>query len=286
MQKLVVALCLAGIWSQVVAVIGAEPLLRPGDRVALVGGTFVERMQSSGTFEAELQSRRPEWKLSLRNLGWSGDNVFNIARKGFDTPADGVKRLLADLDSAQPTVLVLAYGFSEASAGEVTSGEFERGYRQLIQTLSEKPYRLVLVSPLPMPGYRSPNYAETIAQCQAIVSQIASELQVPLIDADWSPTDDSLEASRLVPSPTGYVELASSYASSLVGGTNGHPISPELIAAIVAKDELFFHRHRPQNETYLFLFRKHEQGRNAAEIPQFDPLIQAADEAIWAAAKH
>ena len=53
---------------------------------------------------------------------------------------------------------------------------------------------------------------------------------------------------------------------------------------ISRKDQLFFHRYRPQNETYLFLFRKHEQGNNAVEIPQFDPLIQTADEAIWQAA--
>ncbi len=39
------------------------------------------------------------------------------------------------------------------------------------------------------------------------------------------------------------------------------------------KNELYFHRWRPQNETYLFGFRKHEQGNNAVEIPQFDPLI-------------
>ncbi|TWT33007.1 SGNH/GDSL hydrolase family protein [Blastopirellula retiformator] len=49
---------------------------------------------------------------------------------------------------------------------------------------------------------------------------------------------------------------------------------------IVAKNELFFHRYRPQNETYLFLFRKHEQGNNAVEIPQFDPLIGAKEETI------
>ena len=43
--------------------------------------------------------------------------------------------------------------------------------------------------------------------------------------------------------------------------------------AILAKNELYFHRWRPQNETYLFGFRKHEQGNNAVEIPQFDPLV-------------
>ncbi len=43
---------------------------------------------------------------------------------------------------------------------------------------------------------------------------------------------------------------------------------------VVEKNRLYFHRWRPQNETYLFGFRKHEQGQNAAEIPQFDPLVR------------
>lgn len=47
----------------------------------------------------------------------------------------------------------------------------------------------------------------------------------------------------------------------------------ELQAAILKKNELVFNRWRPENSTYLFLFRKHEQGQNAKEIPQFDPLI-------------
>jgi len=50
--------------------------------------------------------------------------------------------------------------------------------------------------------------------------------------------------------------------------------------AIVAKNQLYFYRWRPQNETYLFGFRKHEQGQNAREIPQFDPLIAAKEAEI------
>jgi lysophospholipase L1-like esterase len=50
--------------------------------------------------------------------------------------------------------------------------------------------------------------------------------------------------------------------------------------AIIAKNRLYFHRWRPQNETYLFGFRKHEQGRNAKEIVQFDPLIARAETEI------
>src|SRR5260221_1241440 len=48
----------------------------------------------------------------------------------------------------------------------------------------------------------------------------------------------------------------------------------------IAKNTLFFDRWRPQNETYLFGFRKHEQGQNAKEIPMFDPLISQQEAEI------
>ncbi len=51
------------------------------------------------------------------------------------------------------------------------------------------------------------------------------------------------------------------------------------------KNLLFFHRWRPQNQTYLFGFRKHEQGNNAIEVPQFDPLIEAKEKEIAALRK-
>jgi lysophospholipase L1-like esterase len=49
---------------------------------------------------------------------------------------------------------------------------------------------------------------------------------------------------------------------------------------IVEKNRLYFHRWRPENETYLFGFRKHEQGKNAVEIPKFDPLIEKLEKEI------
>jgi lysophospholipase L1-like esterase len=54
----------------------------------------------------------------------------------------------------------------------------------------------------------------------------------------------------------------------------------KLRAAVIEKNRLYFHRWRPQNETYLFGFRKGEQGQNAPEIPQFDPLVAKQEEEI------
>lgn len=54
----------------------------------------------------------------------------------------------------------------------------------------------------------------------------------------------------------------------------------ELRRAIIKKNKLFMNRWRPQNETYLFGFRKHEQGQNAGEIPLFDEDVAKADAEI------
>ena len=60
----------------------------------------------------------------------------------------------------------------------------------------------------------------------------------------------------------------------------GSGIEPAHPSAVVEKNLRYFHHWRPQNITYLFLFRKHEQGNNAVEIPQFDPLIEKQEQLI------
>jgi lysophospholipase L1-like esterase len=54
----------------------------------------------------------------------------------------------------------------------------------------------------------------------------------------------------------------------------------KLRAAVVDKNHQYFYRWRPANETYLFGFRKHEQGQNAAEIPKFDPIVEKMEAEI------
>ena len=46
------------------------------------------------------------------------------------------------------------------------------------------------------------------------------------------------------------------------------------------KNKLFFQQWRPSNETYLRLFRKHEQGQNAKELDEFDAIIVSREAEI------
>jgi lysophospholipase L1-like esterase len=77
-------------------------------------------------------------------------------------------------------------------------------------------------------------------------------------------------------------------SASAVAWAEGVPLTggPEFDQAerlrdtIHQKNVLYFHRWRPQNETYLFGFRKHEQGQNAREVPLFDPLVAEREKMI------
>lgn len=118
---------------------------------------------------------------------------------------------------------------------------------------------------------------------------VTVKLREPRIAAAWPNLAPVAEVRGL---PDGVHELlidgavaaradAAAWAKGVsVGGPAFAAPAEALRAEINIKSELFFHRWRPQNETYLFGFRKHEQGRNGAEIPQFDPLVESREARI------
>ncbi len=284
-----VLLLLPMLWLGLLAATGtaaaADPILRSGDSLALVGGTFIERMQANPWLEAELQLRRSDWQLRVRNLGWSGDDVHGFARKVFDpNPEKGFQRLQYDLDLANPTAVLLAYGFAEASNGGDAVERFEPGLVRLVESQLERQRRVILMRPFVLPGVRTKGYEDSIRACAETVDRVGERFGLPVIGV----TCDDFIVDGLLPSERGYRDIASQLAERLVGGSAdaveaiaSTQQGGELGRLILRKDELFFHRHRPQNETYLLLFRKHEQGNNAVELPQFDPLIDELESQIW-----
>src|SRR5262249_10873913 len=64
------------------------------------------------------------------------------------------------------------------------------------------------------------------------------------------------------------------------GAWRSSPQAERLRQTILKKNEWFFHRSGPENMAYFFGFRKAEHGRNAGEIPQFDPLIEGEEKRI------
>lgn len=275
--------------------------LQDGDRVVFVGGTFIERMQQYGYLETLLTVGHPGKHITSRNLGWSGDTVWGESRALFGEQADGYARLVKDIKEAEPTVLVICYGANEAHLRDAGLTRFIDGLNQLLDDLSDTQARVVLLSPyafqagprgVPVPNAynaRLKGYCGAIEQTAAKRrAQYVSLLN--LLEALPKPAGDASSAALtengMHLTEAGYRQAAFVIAHRLGIGVPHLDFAAadkrlsQLRAAIQLKNELYFHRYRPQNETYLFLFRKHEQGNNAVEIPQFDPLVEEQEQVI------
>lgn len=263
---------------------------RDGDRVALIGGTFIEREQRYGYLETALTIANPDKTITFRNLGWSGDTVGGVSRAGFDPPEAGFKQLVDQVNAVKPTVIIVGYGANESFAGAAGLDAFTKGLERLIDALKPTGARFIFLAPLKQENLGPPlpdptQHNQDVANYSEAVRTFATRIGAPFVELDpfqkggpsaeaASLTDDGVHLNAL-----GYKRLAESL--ELAPPT---PLKPDQVErlreTIIRKNRLFFHRWRPQNITYLLGFRKHEQGNNAVEIPQFDPLVEEQEKKI------
>ncbi len=126
----------------------------------------------------------------------------------------------------------------------------------------------------------------------SVVYQFTIEGPLPPPDAPAGAANHRLPTIKIAGLPEGEYQLsnkgvplktatAKDWKQGLKVSASGGAVQTEKIRQLaIAKNQLYFHRYRPQNETYLFLFRKHEQGNNAVEIPQYEPLVAALEQQI------
>ena len=270
---------------------------KDGDRLVLLGNTVFEREQRYGAFEPRLALALGETKVIVRNLAWSGDTVFGHARSYFGPPEEGLQRLSGHLEMLKPTVVMLCYGSELAFERLGGLPDFLSGYRGLIELIRAKSpgARVIIVSPPPLETLAPPlpdlsEQNSNLSSLRDALRKFAGMQNAYFID--WfelmggvpkpGRTSKLLTENGVHYTQEGYEKLA----AKLVEGLGlkmpdaPSPALENLRRAVIAKDTLFFNRWRPQNETYLFGFRKHEQGQNAKEIPMFDPLIAQGDETI------
>ena len=165
-------------------------------------------MQSAGALEAQLQCRRPDWQLTVRNLGWSGDDVHGTARKRFDGPADGFQRLLSDVETADPTVVLVAYGFSEASDGASAAERFAPGLKHLVQQLQAQSRRVILLPPLASPATASPITGRRWRNAARSFAKPASRRRHRFFPCRGVATEAELTEDQLLPNAQGYGKIA------------------------------------------------------------------------------
>jgi len=279
------------------ALIAANPAPKPfefkdGDRIVWLGSTLVEREQRYGYWETALLAAHPDKNITVRNLGWSGDTVHGEARGRFDfNNADKCFNQIVEQTLAlKPTVIFVSYGLNESFEGKEGLPKFEKGLTKLLDALKPANARVVLFTPVPaekaqsLPDPKPLN--EKLALYSESIKAVAGKRGLPVADlfTDFQGRygNERLTENGLHYTEEGYRALTKRFVAHVTPGASisGEDKLEPLRKAIVAKNEQFFNKWRPQNETYLTGFRKHEQGKNAKEIAEFDPFITKAEEEI------
>jgi len=221
------------------------------------------------------------------------------------------------VDLVQPTVMFLGYGGNESFAGEDGLKAFIAQYETLLGDLASRTKRLVLLTPLPADGATSPlprtaldernrvlsRYSEAIRSLararglasidlfSAMLTEMSRTQQQPLFEQGVHLTESGYLAAamqiarRTAASPSSLEGFDHRWLAAQANTPAADPRQRNWAALrtlVVTKNELFFHRWRPANVTYLYLFRQREQGNNAVEIPRFDPLIAEKEREIAA----
>lgn len=269
---------------------------KDGDKVALIGGTVIEREQNYGHWELALTRHIPAQNVTFRNLGWSGDTVWAESRGLFDSADQGYDRLIALVKEQQPSVLIFGYGAVEAFDGPARLEPFLKQYERIIhdcQASSEEGVRVILLGPMQRAAMQPPlpppqAYNEQVAAYSDAIRGLAQTVGATFVPLSMPPARFEEELRQITDNgqhltSEGYARSASQLVSVLTPGQAQEIKTGDaesLRKLIRQKNEFFFHRYRPQNVTYIFLFRKHEQGNNAVNILKFDPLIAELEQRI------
>jgi lysophospholipase L1-like esterase len=211
------------------SVSSAADVLHVGDRIVFIGDTLADNLRQSGYVEAALALRRPDLKLTVRNLGWSGDTLSKQPRPlNFGSLDEHLARVQAD-------VVIVCFGMAESLDAPDGAEAFAARLRELVTHLrsqrynGESPPRVVLVTPIARErlddrfGEFEP-HASALAAYAAAIGKVAGEEQLPLVDLHSATTSLMAESpsQRLTGdgihlSDYGYWATSFTFADTLLG---------------------------------------------------------------------
>ncbi|MFO0842395.1 MAG: PVC-type heme-binding CxxCH protein [Gemmataceae bacterium] len=281
--------------------------LEPNDRISILGNTLAERLQHDGWLEAYLATRDPKNQLSVRNLGFSGDELsLRLRSANFGTPDEWLGRHKTD-------VVFAFFGYNESFADRDGLNKFKADLDAFItRTLSHRyngkaPPRLVLFSPIahePLPDVNLPDGRENnrrIEMYTEAMAEVAASRNVPFVDL-YRRTK-SLYAREKGPftingvhlNGRGNHALARVIDVALFGrAVRRNPDTLEKVRqAVLDKNFHWFQRYRTTDGYSIYGGRadlRFVRGQTNREVAQremevLDVMTANRDRAVWAAAR-
>jgi putative heme-binding domain-containing protein len=276
-----------------------EPLLtklpleiHPGDHLALIGNTLLERSQEFGYFEAFLQQKFPTHQLTVRHLAWSADAIDLQARP--DNFANTDQHLVHE----RADVIIAAFGFNESFAGEEGIKEFREKLTGYLQELKSKSFnghttaRIVLVSPIANENVEHIAAADwnnaNIKLYVTTMGEVAEAQSVGFADVfvdtarEMESTGNDLTVNGVHLNQRGD-ELFSRILFRKIFSEEPPQVSDSLLQAVVDKNRQFFRRFRPLNTFYYTGGRNKDYGYLdfLPAMRNFDLMVANRDKRIW-----
>jgi hypothetical protein len=118
--------------------------------IVIVGSTNAAESQGHGYLETLLTAAHPKQRLSIRNMAWPADTVYQQQRPrnffGTTKPSYG------EADRRKPLAANMVFvwlGQAESLEGFEKLDDFTKCYEQILEQLSSRTSRLVLITPVP-----------------------------------------------------------------------------------------------------------------------------------------
>jgi putative heme-binding domain-containing protein len=288
--------------------VAAPPLqLRKGDHVAYIGNTMADRMQHSGWLETYLHSMFPDYELTVRNLGYPGDELkLRVREENFGSPDEWLTKVEAD-------VVFCFFGYNEALKGIDALPVFQKELAETIDGMLAQKYngqsapRLVFVSPIAHENLNDPNLPDGTANnakleaLTRVMRDVCLEKNVQFVDV-FTPSLE-LYASAKQPLTMNGVHLldegdrqVSAVIAKSLFPNEKLSIDPSKLAAVreavLIKNDYWFNRYRVVDGYNVFGGRSKLAwfGQSNADVMMremeiFDVMTSNRDRGVWSVAR-
>jgi len=285
------------------AATAAELKVEEGMRIVVEGATLAERMQRDGWLEAEIQTRFPNKKITMRSLGFSGDRLSEQLRvDGFGSPDEWLGR-------TKPDVIFAFWGFSEAFDGKEGLEDFKSRLGKYIESRQAKKYngksapQIVLFSPIAHEDLESPDLPDgkesnkRFAMYTAAIKEVAAKHDVTFVDL-FTPTQEAYQANDkhltingVHLTSQGNQIVAAAAATALFGKGAADDLVKKTAAAVADKNFYWFHRYQPTDGYNVHGGRSHKVYKGVSnrvvmmrELQILEEMTANRDKRVWAVA--
>ncbi len=270
--------------------------LSDGAKLVIIGNTLAERMQHDGYFETDLHLRFPNKRLSVRNLGWSADEI-DLRPRSANFQDHG-----HNLSDHAPQVVLAMFGFNESFAGPAGLDAFRTRFAKFLSDTQAEigaGAQLIVCSPIPhenlqrrtLPDGQANNanlriYSDAMRELCDAASIRFVDLLTPMQVA-MDAANEPLTINGIHLNERGNEVLAAVLDVSLFGPKPNHAgstIDREMLrAAVLEKNRQFFFDYRAVNGYYIYGGRKNPYGvvNFPEEFAKLRKMIAVREPRIW-----